>query len=89
MRGFSIFTVGRKRGVTGLGDAPRTPLGSALSSGTHAEQVVYMRVKVKHQELGVFTDVRILILRRVTTTILQPVVLRGKIIIHLQTNDRG
>lgn len=81
--------MGGECGVAGLWDAPWAPLGSALPSGTHTEQVVYMRVKVKHQELCVLTDVSILILRRVTATILQPVVLRGKIIVHLQTNSSG
>ncbi len=64
------------------------PFSSALSSGTHTKQVVNVRVKMEHQELGVFSNVRILILRRVTTTVLQPVVLRGEVIVHLHTNSR-
>ncbi len=43
---------------------------------------------MEHQELGVFSNVRILILRRVTTTVLQPVVLRGEVIVHLHANSR-
>lgn len=89
MLGFLVCTVGCECGVAGLRDAPRAPFGSALSSGTHAEQVVDVRVKVEHQELVVFPDVRVLILRRVTATVLQPVVLRGKVIVHLHAKRTG
>ncbi len=84
----SVCTVGCECGVAGLRDAPRAPFGSALSSGTHTKQVVDVRVKMEHQELGVFSNVRVLILRRVTTTVLQPVVLRGEVIVHLHANSR-
>ncbi|KAG9343888.1 hypothetical protein JZ751_013275 [Albula glossodonta] len=38
-------TVGRERGVAGLGDAPGAPFSAALPPGAHTEQVVGVRVQ--------------------------------------------
>ena len=79
-----VHTMWSEGGVASLRHAPRAPLGTALSSGTHAELVVHVGVQVHHQELRLLADVRVLVLRGGVTPILQAVVLRAEVLIHLQ-----
>lgn len=41
-----------QRGVTHLGDAPRTPLLSAISSGADSELIINVGVYVQYYELS-------------------------------------
>lgn len=77
-----------KGGVSSLWNTPWAPLGAALSPGAHAELVVHVGVQVHHQELRLLADVGVLILCGVAPAILQAVVLRAKVIVHLQGHKR-
>lgn len=81
--------MGGQGGVAGLRDAPGAPLGAALPAGADPEQVVGVRVQVEDQELAVPTDVGVLVLAPppAGAPMLQPVVRRRKVLVHLTAND--
>ena len=72
-----------QRGMTDLGDAPWTPLLSAVSSGTDSELIINVGVYVQYNEFRFRAYVYILKMIGSTFTELEPVILGGKVVIHL------
>ena len=70
-------------GMTDLGDAPRTPLLSAVSSGADSELIINVGVYVQHNEFRFRAYIHILKMIGSTFTELEPVILGGKVVIHL------
>lgn len=73
-----------QRGVTHLGDAPRTPLLPAISSGADSELIINVGVYVQHYELGFRAYIYILKMIGSALAELQPVILGREVIIHLR-----
>lgn len=71
-------------GMTYLGDAPRTPLLSAISSGADSELVFNIGVYVQYYEFSFRAYIHVLKVIRSTFTELEPVILGCKLVIHLR-----
>jgi len=78
-------TVRRQRGVPRLRDAPGAPLGAPLPASADPEQVVRVRVQVEDQEVGVPTDVGVLVLAlpAAGAPVLHPIIRRREVLVHL------
>lgn len=73
-----------QRGMTYLGDTPRTPLLSAISSGADSELIINIGVYVQYYEFSFRAYIHVLKMTGSTFTELEPVILGGKVVIHLR-----
>lgn len=70
--------------MTYLGDAPGTPLLSAISSGADSELIINIGVYVQYYELSFRAYIHVLKMIWSTFTELEPVILGCKVVIHLK-----
>lgn len=76
--------MGHQRGRADLRNAPWAPLLPPISSGTDSELIINIGVDVQHHELCLQANIHIFEVTGSTLPILQSVILRYEVLIHLQ-----
>ena len=72
-----------QRGMTDLGHTPRAPLLPAVSSGADSKLIINVGVYVQYNEFRLRAYIYVLKMIGRTFTELEPIILGGKVIIHL------